>query len=80
MSRYGPPGVSYTFGPGAMTPAIRAILFVNIGAFIITMFAQSADGTNPIIQLFGLTPRAFLGLFRGENIGKQLVKVADPQV
>jgi NADPH-dependent curcumin reductase CurA len=24
-------------------------------------------------------PRALIGLFRGENIGKQLVKVADPQ-
>ena len=32
-----------------------------------------------IIEGLENTPRAFLGLFRGENIGKQLVKVADPQ-
>jgi rhomboid family protein len=61
VSRYGPPGVTYTFGPGGLTPAIRAILFANIGIFVVTMFAQSGDGTNPIVQLFGLTPRAFLG-------------------
>ncbi|MFS8512136.1 MAG: NADP-dependent oxidoreductase, partial [Planifilum fulgidum] len=33
-----------------------------------------------IIEGLENTPRAFLGLFRGENIGKQLVKVAEPQV
>lgn len=31
-----------------------------------------------IIEGFENTPRAFLGLFAGENTGKQLVKVADP--
>jgi NADPH-dependent curcumin reductase CurA len=24
-------------------------------------------------------PRAFIGLLRGENLGKQLVKIADPE-
>jgi hypothetical protein len=28
-----------------------------------------------IVEGFENTPRAFLGLFRGENLGKQLVKV-----
>lgn len=32
-----------------------------------------------IVEGLENTPRAFLGLFRGENIGKQLVKVANPQ-
>ncbi|MCU1263912.1 MAG: oxidoreductase, zinc-binding dehydrogenase family [Acidobacteria bacterium] len=32
-----------------------------------------------IIEGFENTPRAFLGLFTGENLGKQLVKVADPK-
>ena len=31
-----------------------------------------------IIEGFENMPRAFLGLFAGENLGKQLVKVADP--
>jgi NADPH-dependent curcumin reductase CurA len=30
-----------------------------------------------IVEGFENTPRAFLGLFKGENLGKQLVKVAD---
>jgi membrane associated rhomboid family serine protease len=52
--------VTYTFGPGGLTPAIRAILFANIGVFVVTMFAQGADGSNPIVALFGLRPSAFL--------------------
>jgi len=31
-----------------------------------------------IVEGFQNTPRAFLGLFSGENLGKQLVKVAEP--
>ena len=31
-----------------------------------------------IVEGFEEAPRAFLGLFAGENLGKQLVKVADP--
>ncbi|WP_422122522.1 NADP-dependent oxidoreductase [Planococcus sp. X10-3] len=32
-----------------------------------------------IIEGFENTPKAFLGLFEGTNLGKQLVKVADPE-
>jgi NADPH:quinone reductase len=32
-----------------------------------------------VVEGFENAPRAFLGLFAGENLGKQLVKVADPQ-
>lgn len=31
-----------------------------------------------VVEGFENTPRAFLGLFAGQNLGKQLVKVADP--
>ena len=30
-----------------------------------------------IIEGFENTPQAFIGLFSGENLGKQIVKVAD---
>ncbi len=40
-------------GPGPMTPAVRAILFANIGAFVITFLAP-----NLMVGLFGLAPRA----------------------
>jgi membrane associated rhomboid family serine protease len=36
-----------------MTPAVRAIVFANIGAFVITFFAPSL-----VVGLFGLTPVA----------------------
>lgn len=32
-----------------------------------------------IIEGFENTPDAFLGLFKGTNLGKQLVKVAEPK-
>lgn len=32
-----------------------------------------------VVEGFERVPEAFLGLFRGDNIGKQLVKVADPE-
>jgi len=30
-----------------------------------------------IVEGFENTPRAFIGLFHGENLGKQIVKIAD---
>lgn len=39
------------FGPGPMTPAVRAILFANVGAFLITFVAPKL-----MVGLFGLTP------------------------
>jgi NADPH-dependent curcumin reductase CurA len=32
--------------------------------------------TESIVEGFENTPRAFIGLFTGENLGKQIVKVA----
>ena len=30
-----------------------------------------------VVEGFENTPRAFIGLFHGENLGKQIVKIAD---
>jgi NADPH-dependent curcumin reductase CurA len=35
--------------------------------------------TETVVEGFERTPEAFLGLFSGQNTGKQLVKVADPE-
>jgi membrane associated rhomboid family serine protease len=43
------------FGPGPITPAVRAIVFINVGVFILEFFAA-----RPIINLFGLTPEDVL--------------------
>jgi membrane associated rhomboid family serine protease len=42
-------------GPGPMTPAVRAIVFANVGAFVLTFVAPDL-----MIDLFGLSPRAVL--------------------
>jgi membrane associated rhomboid family serine protease len=47
----GPSGISYSFGPGPLTPAIKAILIANGLVFIVTFF-------QPILMLyFGITPQ-----------------------
>jgi membrane associated rhomboid family serine protease len=45
-----PSGISYSFGPGPLTPAIKAIMIANGIAFILTFFAPS------LIVVFGLRP------------------------
>lgn len=35
---YRPGGVSYTIGPGALTPAVKALLWANIGVFLFSEF------------------------------------------
>ena len=50
------PAVSYAFGPGPMTPAVRAIVYSNIAVFVVTLFAPDA-----IVNAFGLTPAQVLG-------------------
>ena len=39
MSRYAPSGIAYAFGPGPMTPAVKAIIYVNVAVFFLTFFA-----------------------------------------
>jgi len=52
--------VTYQFGPGPITPAVRAIIYANIAVFLLTSF-----GSNQIVGflvgLLGLTPQAVLG-------------------
>jgi len=58
MSRYAPSGMHYQFGPGGMTPAIRALLYVNGAIFLLTMVP--AIGAN-LIDIGGLRPSDVLG-------------------
>ena len=39
------------WGPGPITPAVRALIIANVGVFVVTLFAA-----GPLIELFGLTP------------------------
>ena len=41
---------SYSFGPGPLTPAIKALVLANVAAFVATWFVPS------LIRLFGLQP------------------------
>jgi membrane associated rhomboid family serine protease len=45
-------------GPGPMTPGVKAIVFANVGAFILTFIAPSV-----MIDVFGLSPEAVIGRF-----------------
>ena len=39
MSRYAPPSsVSYSFGPGPITDAVKWIIIANVAMFVITQF------------------------------------------
>lgn len=51
------------------------------GAAALTQWLQEGKlkYDETIVEGFENTPEAFLGLFKGTNLGKQLVKVADPE-
>src|SRR5215217_4714559 len=50
-SRYpSPSSFSYSFGPGPLTPAIKALVIANVAAFVVSWFFQ------PIVLLLGLQP------------------------
>jgi len=57
MSRYAPGGVSYRFGPGGLSPAIRVLLYTNIAVFLVLSFAPNAI-VGDILALVGLRPRS----------------------
>ena len=38
MSRYAPPNVTSSFGPGPWTPAVRVIILTNIAVFVVAFF------------------------------------------
>ena len=54
-----PSNVKYSFGPGPITPAVRAIIIANVAVFLIT-FLQP----RPIVEFFGLTPVLVLERFQ----------------
>jgi membrane associated rhomboid family serine protease len=53
VSRYLPPGSAIAFGPGPITPAVRAIIIANIGVFLVTFVAPRL-----VVDLLGLSPQA----------------------
>jgi rhomboid family protein len=38
-----PSGISYAFGPGPVTPAVKALLIANIAAFVVTFFWREIE-------------------------------------
>ena len=56
MTRYPRPStLTYSFGPGPMTPAVKWIIWANIGAFIATVLSRD------LIYVLGLTPADVIG-------------------
>ena len=54
MRRYRPAAVEYSFGPGPVTPAVKAIILANIAVFIVSQFY------DPIIRYLGVVPQDVL--------------------
>jgi membrane associated rhomboid family serine protease len=50
--------VAYSFGPGRLTPAVKAIMIANVAVFLVTFFAR-----DPVINLLGLKPATLFGDF-----------------
>jgi membrane associated rhomboid family serine protease len=50
-----PSTISYSFGPGPVTPAVRGIIIANVAAFVVTLVIPSA-----IVATFGLEPASVL--------------------
>lgn len=67
MARYGAPGVTVEFGPGPITPAVRALLIANVAVFLLTFAWPGA-----IVRTFGLTPAAVLEDGRVWQLGTYL--------
>lgn len=47
--------LAYSFGPGPLTPAIKALVIANVAAFLVSWFVR------PVIVLFGLQPADVIG-------------------
>ena len=50
--------MAYSFGPGPITPAVRILLYVNIGAYVVSLFFRL------ILDWFGLQPKDVVEKFR----------------
>src|SRR3989337_421351 len=56
MRRYPPyASVSHSFGPGSVTPAVKAIIWANVGVDVLTWLVPA------LTQLLGLIPQAVFG-------------------
>jgi membrane associated rhomboid family serine protease len=64
--------MSYQFGPGLMTPAVRAIIYANVASFFLTFFAPDF-----FVHAFGLTPRDVLERLHLWQLGTYLF-IHDP--
>ena len=51
---YGGPG-QFSFGPGLMTPAVKTLLWANVGVFLLTALLPSVFFW--VTRIFGLTPQ-----------------------
>ena len=54
-------GGHYSFGPGLMTPAVKMLLWANVGVFLLTALAPPLFYW--VTGIFGLTPRVVLTRF-----------------
>jgi membrane associated rhomboid family serine protease len=50
-----PVGVGYSFGPGPLSWAVKLLIWTNVAAFVLTVFAPQ------IIEFLGLAPTAVFG-------------------
>lgn len=50
MSRFPSPPVSYTFGPGPLTPAVKAIIYINVAVYVAVLVL------NGLVNWLGLIP------------------------
>jgi membrane associated rhomboid family serine protease len=50
--------MAYSFGPGPITPAVKILLYVNIGAYLASLFY------SPILDWFGLQPQDVVEKYR----------------
>ena len=57
---YGGPA-HYQFGPGLMTPVVKALIWANVGVFLVTALVPSAFGW--LSYLLGFTPQLVLTRF-----------------
>jgi rhomboid family protein len=49
---------SYAFGPGPLSPAIKALVIINVVMFVLVNFFLPANISNEIVNLLGLRPSA----------------------
>lgn len=78
----GPPNLAYIIGKQlTMQGFIVSDHFDKLGQFYADMAKWIADGKikwkETIVDGLENAPRAFIGLFKGENIGKMIVKIGD---